>query len=455
MQRSTFLKNILPLAFALACLCAHRAAAQIPDGCTAPDFTLTDLNGNSHTLYTYLNQGKSVVLAFGKTGCASSWEYHQSGALQTLHAQRGPSGTLSQDLQVLFIESDPATPDAVLLTTPGDWTAGTAFPICNPATAAVPTSFGVTDAPVLLLVCPDKSVRRIPLAAANTLYTGFVADCSCRVPDFVAVVPASATSVNFVLDKPRGATKYQVQYKATSASVWKTKSVTPNYGSITSLSASETYEVKARAYCGGTWTAYTSPITFTTAGAACGQSNPSGHFVPLTTTTTRLFWQYGTGATKYSIRYRRTGVTNWTVKTSTPAAISAGGLLAGNRYEWQVRSFCGGVWSDWSASNFFHVQCAPPTLAPPADDRDWAETPADAPSLSLAPNPANDRLFIELENAEAAHLQLLDFAGRIVLTNTADTFSAEIDLTRLPAGTYFIRLEITDGAVLTERFVKF
>lgn len=37
------------------------ANAQLPSGSLAPDFTVTDINANSHHLYDYLNQGYTVV----------------------------------------------------------------------------------------------------------------------------------------------------------------------------------------------------------------------------------------------------------------------------------------------------------------------------------------------------------------------------------------------------------
>jgi len=40
---------------------------QLPVGTVAPNFTLTDINGNTHTLYDYLDQGKTVVIDFSTT----------------------------------------------------------------------------------------------------------------------------------------------------------------------------------------------------------------------------------------------------------------------------------------------------------------------------------------------------------------------------------------------------
>ena len=38
---------------------------------TAPDFTLVDMNGNSHNLYTYLDSGKTVVLKLMSVFCGA------------------------------------------------------------------------------------------------------------------------------------------------------------------------------------------------------------------------------------------------------------------------------------------------------------------------------------------------------------------------------------------------
>ena len=52
-------------------LCAGLASAQLPDGSVAPDFTATDLNGEEHNLYSYLDSGYQVILDFSATWCLS------------------------------------------------------------------------------------------------------------------------------------------------------------------------------------------------------------------------------------------------------------------------------------------------------------------------------------------------------------------------------------------------
>ena len=51
---NNFIKNS---ALALILSISSIATAQLPDGSVAPDFTTTDVNGNTHRLYDYLDEG--------------------------------------------------------------------------------------------------------------------------------------------------------------------------------------------------------------------------------------------------------------------------------------------------------------------------------------------------------------------------------------------------------------
>ena len=102
-------------------------------GATAPDFTVTDLDGNSHHLYEYLDAGKVVIVDVSATWCDPCWEFHNASFLEDIQSIYGPEGT--DQVRVLFYEGDAATTLADLqgLTgaTMGDWLTGSNYPIIN------------------------------------------------------------------------------------------------------------------------------------------------------------------------------------------------------------------------------------------------------------------------------------------------------------------------------------
>jgi hypothetical protein len=80
------------------------AKAQMADGSVAPDFTATDINGNTHHLYDILNQGITVVLDISATWCGPCWNYHTSARSESFYSVNGPNGT--NKVAVFLIEGD-------------------------------------------------------------------------------------------------------------------------------------------------------------------------------------------------------------------------------------------------------------------------------------------------------------------------------------------------------------
>lgn len=146
-------------------LCLHQALlAQLPSGAIVPNFTTTDLNGQSWDLYNLLDQGKIVVLEISATWCPPCWAYHNGHAMHKFYEQHGPDG--DNKARVLFVEGDPATNVNCLYGTsgcnnytPGNWVAGTPFPIINDA--AIADSFKVNYYPSIYVICPNRKAYEI------------------------------------------------------------------------------------------------------------------------------------------------------------------------------------------------------------------------------------------------------------------------------------------------------
>ncbi|MEN9639742.1 MAG: hypothetical protein RLZZ262_1611 [Bacteroidota bacterium] len=181
------MKKIL-LAFAAA-LTFTAAEAQMADGSVCPDFTGTDINGNEWNLYDLLDQGYSVVVDVSATWCGPCWNYHNSGALETLYEEHGPDGT--NELRVLFIEGDATTTAADLngtgTSTQGDWVTNTPYPIIDDGSIADLLQIGYF--PTIYTICPSRIITETgQMSAAN--HYAWIQDNACQAA--TAAVDAAA-----------------------------------------------------------------------------------------------------------------------------------------------------------------------------------------------------------------------------------------------------------------------
>ncbi len=132
--------------------------AALPNGTIAPDWTLTDIDGDTYNLHDILDDGKSVILDFSATWCSPCWSYHNTGILEQMYDEYGPDGT--DEIRIFFIEVDGGTNEACLSgpagcndSSWGDWT-DVPYPIFNLvgsdlnvgsqyAITAIPTLYGI------------------------------------------------------------------------------------------------------------------------------------------------------------------------------------------------------------------------------------------------------------------------------------------------------------------------
>lgn len=162
--------------------------AQLPDGSIAPNFTITDLNGNSHTLYDILDSGYTVVMDLNATWCGPCWSYHQAGHLETLWEEHGPAGwpgvsaNTTDDVFVFMIESASNTNLADLQgtgsNTYGDWITGTNFPISENVNVA--QDYDLTYYPTVFTVCPNRILTESGAISSAAHYSK-VGECNSAV----------------------------------------------------------------------------------------------------------------------------------------------------------------------------------------------------------------------------------------------------------------------------------
>ena len=140
---------------------SHSIHAQLPDNSIAPDFSVTDIEGNTHHLYGYLDQGYTVVLKVFATWSGPDWSYQNSGALQNLYLNEGVSN--GGDVIVLAIEGDNQTTVSDLLgaggNTQGDWTAGVDYPFID--YSAILNLYQIAYYPTIFKICPNRLVNEI------------------------------------------------------------------------------------------------------------------------------------------------------------------------------------------------------------------------------------------------------------------------------------------------------
>lgn len=189
------MKKLLTMAFGLA-IASSTAFGQLPNGSIAPNWTLPDINGNTHNLYTILAQGKTVFITAGMTWEQFSWNYHTSGVFEQLNQDHGPNGMLDTMCEVFFIETDFGTNLADLQgagsNTQGDWITGTSYYIINDTATMAPWAnlYAIAYFPTIYMVCPNQRVYELPQLGYNNLVASMN---TCPYP--LDALPTMATPI--------------------------------------------------------------------------------------------------------------------------------------------------------------------------------------------------------------------------------------------------------------------
>lgn len=189
-------------------------------------------------------------------------------------------------------------------------------------------------------------------------------------------------------------------------------------------------------------------ITITEEAAACSQprslsadlSNLPGSF--------QLSWSAVSGATGYQILGKAVGAPSYraVISNSVTKTLSGSALLPLTSYEWRVRAYCDGIFSDTSVVDIFTTPSFRPQGA-------RLET-------RLYPNPARDRFYIDVESRRSgeAQIQIMDILGRSVLETQLKLDEGpnrlEVAAEQLPPGHYLIQLFVDDKLYIEQLSIK-
>ncbi|MCC6817018.1 MAG: PKD domain-containing protein [Saprospiraceae bacterium] len=162
---------------------------QLTNGATAPDFSVTDINGNSWSLYSEMSGGKSACLDFSATWCGPCWSFHKSHVLNQVNSN------LSNYTTVLFLEADLATNTNCLYNlspcnkgTQGNWVTGTTYPITDLSSTngvGLNGMYNISYFPTLYVISPDYRVWNIQSRTYQEYYDWIVSSFSLNATETI------------------------------------------------------------------------------------------------------------------------------------------------------------------------------------------------------------------------------------------------------------------------------
>ena len=183
------------------------------------------------------------------------------------------------------------------------------------------------------------------------------------------------------------------------------------------------------------------------------------------TSTAAVSWTAVSGATNYTLQYKKSIATTWTSVSTTSASYNFTGLTSSSIYNWQVRTNCSSGSSAYSAGSNFTTQAiisasctdsyesnntlsAAKSIAVNANITALLNTSTDVDSFKISNTLTSKNIRVTLSNLPADYdLRLYNSAGTLLYTSANGGSTIEqIKYNNAPVGTYYIRVYGYNGA---------
>ena len=157
----------------IACFISSLSLAQLPANSLGADFTVTDIDGQSHNLYDILDEGKTVILDLFATWCGPCWSYAETGVLEELQNEY-PDAVFC-----MAIEADASTAESTIFSSDlGNWTSVIDYMLADDPTGNIADDYALAYYPTIYKICPDRMVTEVGQLSSVSAFMNEVNSCS-------------------------------------------------------------------------------------------------------------------------------------------------------------------------------------------------------------------------------------------------------------------------------------
>ena len=157
----------------IACFISSLSLAQLPANSLGADFTVTDIDGQSHNLYDILDEGKTVILDLFATWCGPCWSYAETGVLEELQNEY-PDAVFC-----MAIEADASTTESTIFSSDlGNWTSVIDYMLADDPTGNIADDYALAYYPTIYKICPDRMVTEVGQLSSVSAFMNEVNSCS-------------------------------------------------------------------------------------------------------------------------------------------------------------------------------------------------------------------------------------------------------------------------------------